>query len=80
MEVCVIPEGFRITVTDSGAGADPQKLNAFLRYEETDLKVSSGFGIRNVNGRLQLHYGNNSRLSYADTATGQLAAVLVIYN
>ena len=80
VEVCVIPEGFRITVTDSGAGADPQKLNAFLRYEETDLKVSSGFGIRNVNERLQLHYGNNSRLSYAGTATGQLAAVLVIYN
>lgn len=80
VEVCVIPEGFRITVTDSGAGADPQKLNAFLRYEETDLKVSSGFGIRNVNERLQLHYGNNSRLSYAVTATGQLAAVLVIYN
>ncbi len=80
VEVCVIPEGFRITVTDNGAGADPQKLNAFLRYEETDLKVSSGFGIRNVNERLQLHYGNNSRLSYAVTATGQLAAVLVIYN
>lgn len=80
VEVCVIPEGFRITVTDNGAGADPQKLNAFLRYEETDLKVSSGFGIRNVNERLQLHYGNNSCLSYAGTATGQLAAVLVIYN
>lgn len=80
VDVRLIPEGFRITVTDNGAGADPEKLNAFLRYEETDLKVSSGFGIRNVNERLQLHYGNNSRLSYASTATGQLAAVLVIYN
>ena len=78
VEAGIIAGGFQITVTDSGAGADPEKLNAFLRYEETDLKVSSGFGIRNVNERLQLHYGNNSRLSYTCTATGHLTAMLMI--
>ncbi len=62
---------FLITVTDDGCGADPEKLNAFLRYEETDLKVSSGFGIRNVNERLQLHYG-------ARTESGHLTATLMI--
>ncbi len=78
VEAGIIAGGFQITVTDNGAGADPEKLNAFLRYEETDLKVSSGFGIRNVNERLQLHYGNNSRLSYTCNATGHLAAMLMI--
>ncbi len=78
--VCVLPEGFRITVTDDGAGADPEKLNAFLHHEETDLKVSNGFGIRNVNERLQLHYGNDSCLSYEQTKKGQLAAILWIHN
>lgn len=68
-----------ITVTDTGAGADPDKLNAFLRYEETDLPVSNGFGIRNVNERLQLHYGNESGLSYFRTEEGYLAAVVTIF-
>lgn len=67
-----------ITVTDSGSGADPRKLNAFLHYEETDLPVSNGFGIRNVNERLQLHYGNGSCLSYTQTEDKKLTAILTI--
>lgn len=79
LEIRILSDGFMITVTDDGCGADPEKLNAFLRYEETDLKVSSGFGIRNVNERLQLHYGSHSHLSYIRTERGQLAAVLTIH-
>lgn len=79
LEIRILSDGFMITVTDDGCGADPEKLNAFLRYEETDLKVSSGFGIRNVNERLQLHYGSHSHLSYVRTEHGQLAAVLTIH-
>lgn len=79
LEIRILSDGFMITVTDDGCGADPEKLNAFLRYEETDLKVSSGFGIRNVNERLQLHYGSHSHLSYVRTEGGQLAAVLTIH-
>ena len=78
VDVTQLPDGFRITVTDNGAGANPEKLNAFLRHETTDLKVSSGFGIRNVNERLQLHYGSHSSLAYQRTGEGQLAAVLSI--
>ena len=68
----------KITVTDDGIGADPDKLNAFLRYEETDLKINGGFGIRNVNERLHLYYANDSELSYAKTADGKLSATLMI--
>ncbi len=78
VEVTLVPGGFHITVTDNGAGENPQKLNAFLRHEDTDLKVSSGFGIRNVNERLQLHYGNASCLTYRRTEEGRLSAVLTI--
>lgn len=79
VDVSPVPEGFHITVTDNGAGTDPEKLNAFLRHEATDLKVSSGFGIRNVNERLQLHYGNDSCLAYQRTQEGHLSAVLSIH-
>lgn len=78
VDVTPIPGGLHITVTDNGAGENPEKLNGFLRHEETDLKVSSGFGIRNVNERLQLHYGNASCLTYQRTEEGRLSAVLTI--
>lgn len=41
-----------VDVTDTGAGADADKLNAYLDYQDVDLKVTHGFGIRNVNERL----------------------------
>ncbi|MFR1310389.1 MAG: sensor histidine kinase [Gallintestinimicrobium sp.] len=68
------PDCTEISVTDDGIGADPEQLNAFLRYENTSLTVSSGFGIRNVNERLQLHFGNNSHLSYQKDSDGHLTA------
>ncbi len=73
-------EGDRICVqvTDTGRGADPDKLNAYLRYEDVDLKVSHGFGIRNVNERIRLHFGGESGLSFSIDENGRLAATLVI--
>ena len=72
------PDCTEISVTDDGVGADPEQLNAFLRYENTSLTVSSGFGIRNVNERLQLHFGNNSHLSYQKDSDGHLTASLFL--
>lgn len=69
---------FLIEVTDNGSGSDPEKLNAFLNYQETELRVSNGFGIRNVNERLQLHYGEKSGLLYQKTTKGNLMAVIKI--
>ena len=67
-----------VQVTDTGRGADPDKLNAYLRYEDVDLKVSHGFGIRNVNERIRLHFGGESGLSFSIDENGRLAATLVI--
>lgn len=67
-----------IEVTDTGHGADPDKLNAYLRYEDVDLKVSHGFGIRNVNERIRLHFGGDSGLSYSTDPHDRLAATLTI--
>lgn len=67
-----------VQVTDTGRGADPDKLNAYLRYEDVDLKVSHGFGIRNVNERIRLHFGGNSGLSFSIDENGRLAATLTI--
>ena len=69
---------FLIEVTDNGSGSDPEKLNAFLNYQETELRVSNGFGIRNVNERLQLHYGEKSGLLYQKTTKGNLMAIIKI--
>lgn len=45
-----------VDVTDTGCGADAAKLNAYLQYQPVELKVTHGFGIRNVNERLQLRF------------------------
>ena len=67
-----------VRVTDTGRGADPDKLNAYLRYEDVDLKVSHGFGIRNVNERIRLHFGGDSGLAFSIDENGRLAATLTI--
>lgn len=67
-----------VEVTDTGRGADADKLNAYLRYEDVDLKVSHGFGIRNVNERIRLHFGGESKLSFSVNKNGRLAATLTI--
>ena len=67
-----------IDVTDTGNGADAQKLNAYLAYEDVDLKVTHGFGIRNVNERLQLRFGETSSLQYFNYDGQKLLARLTI--
>ena len=78
IRIAKLSDSIEISVTDDGAGANPDQLNAFLHYEDTSLTVSSGFGIRNVNERLQLHFGNNSHLSYQKDSDGHLTASLFL--
>ena len=67
-----------IEVCDNGSGCDPTLLNRYLAHEDVELAVSGGFGIRNVNERLQLHFGGNSGLHFATHASGRLAAILTM--
>ena len=73
------PDKLCVEVTDTGKGADTDMLNAYLRYENVDLKVSHGFGIRNVNERIRLHFGDESGLSFSTDTKGRIAATLTIY-
>lgn len=63
-----------IDVIDDGVSCDPIVMNDFLNYKETYLKVSHGFGIRNVNERIQLKFRGNSGLSYLLNKDGKLIA------
>lgn len=67
-----------IDVADDGTGFDAAVLNDFLDYKPTDLKVSSGFGIRNVNERIKLRFGDRSGLTYISDENGGPAARLIL--
>ncbi len=67
-----------LRLSDDGRGNDPELLNRFLRHEKNvPLKVSHGFGIRNVNERLQLKFQMEGSLHYEMDDEGRLTAVLV---
>lgn len=63
-----------VDVIDNGLGYEPSTMNDFLNYKENTLKVSNGFGIRNVNERIQLKLKGNSCLSYLCDENGHLIA------
>ena len=65
-----------VDVTDTGMGADAQKLNDYLDYKDVDLKVTHGFGIRNVNERVRLRFGEASGLRYDNYEGNRLLARL----
>ncbi len=67
-----------IEVVDNGVGGEADKMNDYISYIETDLKVAHGFGIRNVNERLKLKFGNESYLRYYINDDSQLVAKVYI--
>lgn len=67
-----------IEVTDTGCGADAELLNAYLDYQDIPLKVTHGFGIRNVNERLMLRFGDQGGLRYFNYDGQRLLARLTL--
>lgn len=67
-----------VEVTDSGVGADAELLNAYLDYQDVSLPVSHGFGIRNVNERLKLRFGDQGALRYFQGEGHSLVARLTL--
>jgi sensor histidine kinase YesM len=63
-----------IEVSDNGKGCNPEKLNDYLSYMPTNLVVSNGFGVRNLNERILLNFRENSGLSYGVNEQGCLVA------
>lgn len=67
-----------ITVSDNGVNGDAEQLNLHLAHKPNTLKVSSGFGIRNVDERLRLHFKNSSGLTYLNREDGGLTARILL--
>lgn len=84
-ELCIEIRAWRetelsiIEVHDNGTNAGAEELNRHLRYEKTDLQISSGFGIQNVNERIRLRFGEGSGLSYRTETDGSLTARITLY-
>ena len=67
-----------VEVTDTGRGGDAALLNAYLDYQDVQLQVTHGFGIRNVNERLMLRFGQRGGLRYFNYDGRQLLARLIL--
>lgn len=67
-----------VEVTDTGVGADAALLNDYLDYRDVPLKVTHGFGIRNVNERLKLRFGDGAGLRYSNYDGQKLLARLTL--
>ena len=67
-----------IEVHDNGRECDAQELNRHIRYEKTDLQVSGGFGIRNVDERISLWYNGGSGLVYHNEKDGTLTVRIIL--
>lgn len=67
-----------IEVHDNGTGCCADDLNRYLHYEKTDLKVSNGFGIRNVNERITLWFNGGSGLIYHNEEDHSLTVRIVL--
>ena len=80
LEIRLYCEGIRRTllihVADNGVGGDAAALNRVLRCtEEAD---SYGIGIRNVNKRIKLLFGEESGLRYEQLPGGGLDAIITV--
>ena len=63
-----VEEEIWIRVEDDGVGIPPHILNKLLK--EDCLHKGSGYGVKNVNERIQLFYGERFGLSYESTQPG----------
>lgn len=62
------PDAIVLEVEDDGAGMEPaqlERVRAGLEAEDADPDQDHGFGLRNVHGRIRLHYGPDYGLAIA---------------
>ncbi|MBM7662923.1 two-component system sensor histidine kinase YesM [Bacillus mesophilus] len=80
---CIKDDNVQIQVTDNGVGmtaVDLEKLNHHIQVDDEKVPESihqqGGIGLRNVNERIKLHYGNEYGL-HVDSLEGQYTKVVV---
>jgi two-component system sensor histidine kinase YesM len=69
--------GFIILVSDTGKLADPESINEYLRGSDNLKSSGEGIGIRNLNRRIKMYFGDDFGLHYERTEDG-LTAVLIL--
>lgn len=67
-----------ISVADNGPGGDVDALNLYLEGKLTHIRDSDGFGIKNVNERIKLNYGDAYGLKYEIDEKGNFEARITI--
>lgn len=67
----------KIIVSDSGKSAEPNKINEYLIGKNTLQSSGEGIGIRNLNKRIIMYYGERYGLHY-ERKDGKLVAILIL--
>ena len=68
-----------LRVIDDGAGCDTDSLNRYVQYEDVDLPVHGGFGVRNVNERIRLFFGQDSALHFYYNEEQRFTAEMILH-
>lgn len=67
-----------IVIRDNGEGTDTDVLNEYLAGEKTALVDSDGIGIKNVNDRLKMKFGEKYGLRYESNSDDGISAIVSI--
>ena len=68
-----------LRVIDDGAGCDTDSLNRYVQYEDVELPVHGGFGVRNVNERIRLFFGQDSALHFYYNEEQRFTAEMILH-
>jgi two-component system sensor histidine kinase YesM len=75
ISIKIVDEKLKILIDDNGyKSTDITKLNKILDHTHPN----EGFGIKNVNKRIKLHFGNSFGLNYELRAEGGTRAIIII--
>jgi len=70
IEACKDDDYIYLKVIDNGKGADIDSLNQSLLERDQSLVDDRGYGIRNVNERLKLYFGEDCGIKFEDNQYG----------
>ena len=68
-----------LRIIDDGSGCDTDSLNRYIQYENVDFPVHGGFGVRNVNERIRLFFGQDSALRFYYNEEQRFTAEMILY-
>lgn len=79
----IIIEGYKeneylyLKIIDNGIGADTDRLNEMLLHKiQSGETEGNSYGIKNVNERLKIYYGEQCGISFEENASGGVTAVI----